>query len=266
MNGKGAEKDALHAPTEKCVRVLVEKKEKHFLDTADVVRDAARLPRPRRLTVAVGTTIADRPPFAQIRTGAFTHTALTVDEWRRNVLLAAHRTIPGTCASRSVSDACGMERCSPQSVPFPPGLRRRHAALRCSAGSLVLRHSPTSPVRSCPPCGLWPSRTGLGRLTKTCRRSPVLVHVVSQRARVLRLRRTEQSTRDNVVALLPSSTRNGVGVLFHRLFQLSSIARPTDTSVYASSDTSRCPQQDSRSGWIRYFLSCPLGPAARESS
>jgi hypothetical protein len=35
-----------------------------------------------------------------------------------------------------------------------------------------LRHSPTSPVRSCPPCGLWPSRTGLGQLTKTCRRSP----------------------------------------------------------------------------------------------
>src|SRR5712692_9957972 len=34
---------------------------------------------------------------------------------------------------------------------------------------------------------------------------PVLVHVVSQRARVLRLRRTEQSTRDNVVAVLPSS-------------------------------------------------------------
>src|SRR6266481_9660042 len=34
---------------------------------------------------------------------------------------------------------------------------------------------------------------------------PVLVHVVSQRARVLRLRRTEQSTRDSVVAVLPSS-------------------------------------------------------------
>jgi len=26
--------------------------------------------------------------------------------------------------------------------------------------------------------------------------------------------------------------------------------------VYASKDTSRCPLQDSRSGWIRYFLSC----------
>src|SRR2546427_1808927 len=31
---------------------------------------------------------------------------------------------------------------------------------------------------------------------------------------------------------------------------------PTDASVYASRNTSRCPQQDSRSGWIRYFLSC----------
>jgi hypothetical protein len=67
---------------------------------------------PNWITVAVGTTIADRPP-AQIRTGAFTHTALTVDEWRRNVLLAALRAMPGTCASRSVSDACVIERCSP---------------------------------------------------------------------------------------------------------------------------------------------------------
>jgi hypothetical protein len=88
------------------------------------------------------------------------------------VLLAAHRAIPGTCAARSVSDACGIERCSPQSVPFPPRPPPKAAALRCSAGSLVLRLSPTSPVRSCPPCGLWPSRTGLGRLTKTYRRSP----------------------------------------------------------------------------------------------
>jgi hypothetical protein len=53
--------------------------------------------------------------------------------------------------------------------PRPPP---KAAALRCSAGSLVLRHSPTSPVRSCPPFGSWPSRTGLDLLTKTCRRSP----------------------------------------------------------------------------------------------
>src|SRR5215472_19282432 len=99
-------------------------------------------------------------PPAQIRTGAFTHTALTVDEWRRNVLLAAHRAIPGTCASRSVSDACAVERCSPSSVPFPPRPPQK-ISLPCSAGSPVLQHSPTPPARACPPCGFWPSRTGL---------------------------------------------------------------------------------------------------------
>src|SRR5689334_10197482 len=31
----------------------------------------------------------------------------------------------------------------------------------------------------------------------------------------------------------------------------SSIARPTNTSVYASTGTSRCRLQDSRPGWIR---------------
>jgi hypothetical protein len=56
--------------------------------------------------------------------------------------------------------------------PSLPGLRRRHAALRCSAGSRVLRHSPTSPERSRPPLGLWPSRTGLDLATEACRRSP----------------------------------------------------------------------------------------------
>jgi len=39
---------------------------------------------PVLVTVAVGTTITDRPP-AQIRTSASTHTALTKDEWRRSV-------------------------------------------------------------------------------------------------------------------------------------------------------------------------------------
>jgi hypothetical protein len=37
---------------------------------------------------------------------------------------------------------------------------------------LVLRHSPTSPARSCPQFGSWRLRTGLGRLSKTCRRYP----------------------------------------------------------------------------------------------
>ena len=59
----------------------------------------------------------------------------------------------------------------PQSAPFPPRPPRK-VAPRCSAGSLVLRHSPTSPVRSCPQFGLWPSRTGLALLTKACGRYP----------------------------------------------------------------------------------------------
>ena len=56
-------------------------------------------------------------------------------------------------------------------APFPPRPPRK-AALPCSAGSRVLRHSPTSPVRSRPQFGLWPLRTCLDRLTKTCRRYP----------------------------------------------------------------------------------------------
>jgi hypothetical protein len=60
---------------------------------------------------------------------------------------------------------------------------------------------------------------------------PVLVPVVSQRARVLRLRRTAPSTRDNVVAGLPSSSRNGAGVLFHRLFEAPSPGPPIPLST-----------------------------------
>jgi hypothetical protein len=86
-------------------------------------------------------------------------------------LLAAHRPFPGTCSSRSESGACGIERCSPRPMPFPPQPPQK-VSLPCSAGSQVLRHSPTSPARACPPFGLWPSRTGLDRQTKACWRSP----------------------------------------------------------------------------------------------
>src|SRR5882724_9816499 len=84
---------------------------------------------------------------------------------------------------------------------------------------------------------------------------PVLVHVVSQRAWVLRLRRTEQPLAINAAAVLPSSYSEWSRHPDLRAFR-SSIAPPTDASVYASRNTSRCPLQDSRSGWIRYFLPC----------
>jgi len=60
------------------------------------------------------------------------------------------------------------------------------------------------------------------------------------------------TTRDNVVAVLPSSLPERSRHPDPSAFR-SSIARPTDTSVYASSDTSRCRLQDSRPGWIRCF-------------
>src|ERR1700719_966247 len=72
---------------------------------------------------------------------------------------------------------------------------------------------------------------------------PVLVHVVSQRARVLRLRRTDCSLA--IIAkqpcCLPPIRRESAS--WFCVFR-SSIARPTDTPVYASGDTSRCHLQD----------------------
>src|SRR5256885_4202923 len=130
--------------------------------------------------------------------------------------------------------------------------------------------SPTS-AEGCPPLfGWFTGTTTQSDFSSTCmsavrllvivrpRRAgdlPVLVHVVSQRARVLRLRRTGSPLAINVVAVLPSSYSEWSRHPDLRAFR-SSIAPPTDASVYASRDTSRCPQQDSRSGWIRYFLSC----------
>jgi hypothetical protein len=71
---------------------------------------------------------------------------------------------------------------------------------------------------------------------------PVLVHVVSQRARGLRLRRTDCSLAfiaNNRVAFLHQER---VGILILRFSKLNT--RPTDTPVYASSDVSRCHLQD----------------------
>src|SRR6516162_4136988 len=82
---------------------------------------------------------------------------------------------------------------------------------------------------------------------------PVLVHVVSQRARVLRLPRTDSPLAISVAAVLPSSYSEWSRHPDLRAFR-SSIVPPTYASIYASRNTSRCPQ-DSRPGWIRYFLS-----------
>src|SRR5271157_874368 len=144
------------------------------------------------------------------------------------MLLDAHRPTPGTCVFRSVSAACVIERCFPLPAPFPPRPPQL-VALPCSAGSQVLRHSPASPARACPPFGSWPSRTGLDPQARRTGDLPVLVHVVSQRARVLRLRRTGQPLAFNAAAVLPFSISEGSRHPDPSAFR-SSIARPTGTS------------------------------------
>src|ERR1022692_3399237 len=54
--------------------------------------------------------------------GHITHTAPTVDEWRRNKRPDAFPPAPGTCVGRTVSVACGSVGRSPWSHAFPPGV------------------------------------------------------------------------------------------------------------------------------------------------
>src|SRR5580698_3548063 len=79
-------------------------------------------------------------------------------------------------------------------------------------------------------------------------------HVVSQRARGLRLRRADFSLALSRTIVVPSSIRRE-SVSWFCVFR-KSIARPTDTPVYASSDILRCLLQDSGPRWSRCLPSC----------
>src|SRR6266704_6501501 len=155
------------------------------------------------------------------------------------MLLVAHRAIPGTSLSRSVSGACVIERCSPWSGPFPPQPPRK-LALLCSTGSRVLRHSPTSLVRACPLFGLWPLRTGLVLSNKTYERSP------GSRACCFSACAGSQTTQDltshSRIAWLPCClppSRKGVVILIHQLFKAQYLC-PLVPLVYALRYNSRC--------------------------
>src|ERR1022692_4791600 len=200
---------------------------------------------------AVGTTIADRPPHRSVR-AELPHTAPTSDEWRQG---ATWRTPldPWTLVPRSVSGSCRVPRRSPWSAPFPPQPPPRRWPL-CSAASLVLWRSQTPPWRTRPACGYSPSRTGL--LAQTPRRSP------GSRAYCFSACLGSSTTPGPAMArdlspsagmAFPLTEKGRRPVLSFR----SSIAQPTDASVYASPAASRRPAQDSRSGWSRF--SFPVG-------
>src|SRR5258708_32184357 len=168
------------------------------------------------MVVAVGTTIAGRPPHRSVLA-------------RLRIRLLP-RLLPYRCYSSHTVQTLGhadsalcRRHVGSNDVllglrPSLPGLRRRLPLLV----QPVQRYYGT--VRLLPHVRVRRSVYGLRGpvlITRPRRTGdlPVLVHVGSQRARVLRLRRTESATRVIAAAVLPSSSRNGVGVVTHRLFE-----------------------------------------------
>ena len=153
-----------------------------------------------------------RELIAEMRNTARRGSWRAYDRSRR--VVERSRSTPGWSSIRKL-----MERCSPRSAPFPLQPPPK-VALLCSAGSLVVRRSPTAPERSRPPFGLWPSRTGLALEAKTSRSS------LGSRACCFSACAGSNDYAGptwplayNVAVVLPSSSRNGVGVLYQRLFE-----------------------------------------------
>ncbi len=153
---------------------------------------------------------------------------------------------------RAVSGECCRKRCSPWPAPFSPQAPPKIALLGSSGSSIVW----CGPEPARLPCGFAPSQTGLLPLrAEALQRSP------GSRAGCFSACAGSKTTQDRWLArdyrepswCLPL-TRNEVGILVLRFSKLNT--RPTDAPVYASGHISRCLLQDSRSRWIRYFLSC----------
>jgi len=109
--------------------------------------------------VAVGTTIADRPP-AQNRTSGTTAYGSHLGGLASNAATRKPVNPWDTRSSRCVGEWCGVERCSPWPAPFSPQAPPKIAPL-CWSGSSIVWRGPTPPERACPPCGFGPPRTGL---------------------------------------------------------------------------------------------------------
>ena len=138
--------------------------------------------------------------------------------------------------------------------PFLPRLRRRWLCFVRLVHRYYGAVRPLQSVRVCLvalhlrrpasfPCGPRRSR-GL----------PVLVPVVSQRARGLRLRRTDGSLAFIAKHRGAFLHQERVGILVLRFSKLNT--RPTDTPVYASSGISRCRPQDGGPRGSRCLPSC----------
>ena len=190
----------------------------------------------RTLFASRGRDADHSTPPAQIRTGGTTAYGSYLRECGKRTNRTPYN-LWNTQTPALCRETCQIERCSPWSTPFPHQPPRKTSP-RCSAGSSVIWRSPTSPERACPPFGLSPSRTGLDLSTKTFRRSPgsraccfsACLGSLTTQDRTIHSRLTWLSYR------LPQrrESRHPERSSFR-----SSIAQPTDASVYASSRTSR---------------------------
>ncbi len=118
----------------------------------------------------------------------------------------------------------------------------------CSAGSSVLLPGQTPLRRTRPPYGSAPSRTALDQIERL-QRSPGSRACCFSTCSGSPTTQGQGPTRDLTrTPVRPSLFANKVGTL--KWIFRSSIARPADTSVYASNVTSRRRPQDSRPRWF----------------
>ncbi len=203
--------------------------------------------------VAVGTIISDRPCTEPCER----HYRIRLPPWRVGERCCDSHIAPSLEHSFPAPCRLGVGRNDVLLGPRPslPRLRRRSLFLarlvHRSYGAVRLLQSVRVRLLALRLRG--PSPLPFG--PRFSRSLPVLVHLVAQRARVLRLRRTVCSLAFNAIQpwCLPPIRRESAS--WFCVFR-SSIARPADTPVYASSDISRCHPQDSGSRWSRCLLSC----------
>ena len=179
-------------------------------------------------TVAVGTIITDRPPHRSVRARLRIRLLPWIDNSKaacRTPPLPWDMRFPALCREH-----VGLNSVVHGLCPFLPSLRERFPFF------VRLVHRYYGTVRLLQHVHVRRSVYGLRgpALILRPRRAgdlPVLVHVVSRRAWVLRLRRTDNPLATNVVDVLPSSSRNEVGILIHRLFAAQSPRPPMPLST-----------------------------------
>ena len=117
------------------------------------------------------------------------------------------------------------------------------------AAQRTLWRSPTPLRRACPLYGVTPFRTDLdsGRVEKP-QRSPGSRACCFSACAGSQTTQGQLAARDSATSRVAFPVRETVGVPGPIPFR-SSIARPTDALVYASTHTSRCQSQDSGSRW-----------------